>query len=29
MNNSLKSKKMAKAKELEDSENGNENEFDY
>ena len=30
LNNSVKSKKMQKAKELEDSENGqNENEFDY
>jgi hypothetical protein len=29
MNNSFKSKKMAKAKELEDSENGNVQEFDY
>jgi gas vesicle protein len=30
MNNSLKSRKMAKAKELEDCENGTcENEFDY
>lgn len=31
LNNSVKSKKMKKAKELEDSENGNENEneFDY
>lgn len=29
MNNSLKSKKMAKAKALEDTENGSENEFDY
>ena len=31
LNNSVKSKKMQKAKELEDSEHsdGNENEFDY
>ena len=29
LNNSVKSKKMQKAKELEDSENGSENEFDY
>lgn len=29
LNNSLKSRKMKKAKELEDSENGRENEFDY
>lgn len=29
LNNSLKSRKMKKAKELEDSENGSENEFDY
>ena len=28
-NNMIKSKKLLKAKELEDSENGNENEFDY
>ena len=29
LNNSLKSRKMQKAKALEDSENGNNNEFDY
>lgn len=29
LNNSVKSKKMQKAKELEDHENGSENEFDY
>ena len=29
LNNSVKSKKMQKAKELEDFENGSENEFDY
>jgi hypothetical protein len=29
LNNSAKSKKMQKAKELEDFENGSENEFDY
>lgn len=29
LNNSVKSKKMLKAKELEDSENNSDNEFDY
>ena len=29
LNNTIKSKKMLKAKELEDSENGSDSEFDY